>query len=60
MVVRITLYVNKTEIYKFKEKSKVIYNVTFTFCLGNALKYFEKDEQSQISLNVIVYDFSVD
>ena len=32
----------------------------FTFCLGNASKYFEKDEQSQISLNAIVYDFSVD
>ena len=29
-------------------------------CLGNVLKDFTNDEQSEISLNGTVYDFSVD
>ena len=30
------------------------------FCLGNVLKDFTNDEQSETSLNGTVYDFSVD
>ena len=30
------------------------------FCLGSIPKEFTEDEQSEISLNGIVYDFSVD
>ena len=42
------LYVNKTEIYKFK------------FWFGSVSKGFTKDEQSETSLNVTVYDFLVE
>ena len=41
------LYVNKTEIYKFN------------FWFGSVSKSFTKDEQSETSLNVTVYDFLV-
>ena len=51
------LYVNKTEIYKFKAKDNISW---YTFCLGSVSKDFTKDEQSEISLNGTVFDFSVD
>ena len=51
------LYVNKTQIYKFKAK----YNIRwYRFCWGSESKDFTKDKQSEISLNGTVYDFSVD
>ena len=51
------LYVQKTEIYKFKAKDNIsLYN----FCLESISQDFIKDEQSEISLNGTVYDFSVD
>ena len=51
------LYINKTEIYKFKAKDNVSWN---NFCLGSVSRDFTKDEQSKISLNGAVSDFLVD
>ena len=51
------LYVNKTQIYKFKAK----YNIRwYRFCWGSESKDFTKDEQSEISFNGTVHNFSVD
>ena len=51
------LYVNKTEIYKFKVKDIVSW---YNFCLGCVSKDFTKDEHCEISLCSTVYNFSVD
>ena len=51
------LYVNETEIYKFKAEDNISW---YNFCLGSVSQNFTKDEQSEISLNGTVYDFSVD
>ena len=51
------LYINKTEIYKFKSKNNISW---YNFCLGNVSKDFTKDKQSEIFLNGNVYHFSVD
>ena len=51
------LYVNKTEIWKFKAKENISW---YKFCLGSMSKDFTKDEQSEISLNSSLYNFSVD
>ena len=51
------MYVNKTEIYKFKAKDNIGWH---NFCLGSISKDFTKDEQCKISLNGTLYDFSVD
>ena len=51
------LYLNKTEVYKFKTKDNINW---YDFCLGSVSKDYTKDEQSEISLNGAVYDFSVD
>ena len=51
------LYVNKTEIYKFKAKDNISW---YNFCLESVSKDFTKDQQSEVSLNGIVYDFWVD
>ena len=50
-------YVNKTETFKFKAKDNISWD---NFGLGSASKDFTKGEQSEISLNGTVYDFSVD
>ena len=50
------LIVNKTEICKFKAKDNISW---YTFCLGSVSKDFAKDEQSEISFNGTVFDFSV-
>ena len=42
---------------RFKAKDNIRW---YNFCLGNASQDFTKDEQSEISLNGTVYDFSVD
>ena len=52
------MYVNKTEIYKFKANDNIISR--YNFCLGSVSKDFTKDAQSEISLNCTVNDFSVD
>ena len=51
------MYVNKTEICKFKTKDNIRW---YDFCLGSISKDFTKNEQSEISLNGTVYDFLVD
>ena len=50
------LYVNKSEIYKFKVHDNIR---RYQFCLGNISKDFTKDEKSEVSLNGTVHDFSV-
>ena len=50
------LYVNKTEICKFKANDNIsVYNIY----LGSVSKYFTNDEQCEMSLNSTVYGFSV-
>ena len=51
------LYVNKTEIFKIKAKESICW---CNCILGSVSKDFTKDEQSEISVNGTVYDFSVD
>ena len=53
----IYLYVNKTEICKFKTHDKIPW---YEFCSGSASKDFTNDEMKGISLNGTIYDFSVD
>ena len=48
---------SKTEIYKFKVKDDISW---YNFSLESVLKDFAEDEQSEISLNSTVYDFSGD
>ena len=48
------LYVNKTDICKFKAKDSI---TCYNFCLGSVSKGFTKDEQNEIFLNSTVYDF---
>ena len=50
------MYINKTEIYKFKVKD----NISWYNFFRKPIKRFYKNEQSKISLNSTVYDFSVD
>ena len=52
------LYVNGTEIYKFKAKNSEI--VLYELCLGNISKDFSGDNMKRTRLNGYVYDFSVD
>ena len=51
------MYVSKPEIYQFKLKDNISW---YNFCLGIVSQGFAKDEQSEISLNGTVYDFSAD
>ena len=52
------LFVNGTEIYKFKAKDSKI--VATPLCLGNISKYWQVDNMKKTGLNGYVYDFSVD
>ena len=52
------LFVNGTEIYKFKTKDSEI--VVTPLCLGNISKDFSVDNMKKTGLNGYVYDFSVD
>ena len=53
------LFVNGTEIYKFKAKDSEI--VASPLCLGNISKTFSVDNmKKKTGLNGYVYDFSVD
>ena len=52
------LFVNSTEIIKFKEKDPEI--VVTPLCLGNISKDFSAGNMKKTGLNGYVYDFSVD
>ena len=52
------LFVNGTEIYKFKAKDSEI--VTTPSCLGNISKYWSVDNMKKTGFHGYVYDFSVD
>ena len=52
------LFVNGTEIYKFKAKDSKI--VATPLCLGNISKDFSVDNMRKTGLNGYSYDFSVD
>ena len=52
------LFVNGTEIYKFKAKDSEI--GTTSLCIGNISKDFSVDNMKKTGLNEYVYDFSVD
>ena len=52
------LFVNGTEIYKFKAKDSEI--VATPLCLGNISKDWSVDNMKKTGLNGHVYDFSVD
>ena len=52
------LFVNGTEIYKFKAKDSEI--VATPLCLGNISKDWSVDNTKRTGLNGYVYDFSVD
>ena len=51
------LYINKTEIHKFKDHDNIHWH---EFYLGIVSKDFIKDEQSEISSYSTIYGFSVD
>ena len=52
------LFVNGTEIHKFKVKDSEI--VATTLYLGNISKYWPVDDMKMTGLNSYVYDFIVD
>ena len=52
------LFVNGTEIYKFKAKDSEI--VATPLCLGNISKDWSVDNMKKTGFNSYVYDFSVD
>ena len=52
------LFVNSTEIYKFKAKDSEI--VASPLCLGNISKDWSVDNMKKTGFNGYVYDFSVD
>ena len=52
------LFVNGTEIYKFKTKDSAI--VVSPLCLGNISKDWSIDNMKKIEFNGCVYNFSVD
>ena len=52
------LFVNGTEIYKFKAKDSEI--VANPLCLGNISKDWSADNMKKTGFNGYVYDFSVD
>ena len=52
------MFVNGTEIYKFKAKGSEI--VATPLCLGNISKDWSTENMKQTGFNGYVYDFSVD
>ena len=52
------LFVNGTEIYKFKAEDSEI--VATPLCLGNISKNWSADNMKKTGFNGYVYDFSVD
>ena len=56
--VNIYLFVNGTDIYKFKAKDSEI--VANPLCLGNISKDWSADNMKKTGFNGYVFDFSVD
>ena len=52
------MFVNRTEIYKFKAKDSAI--VASPLCLGNISKDWSVDNMNKPEFNGCAYDFSVD
>ena len=52
------LFLNGTEIYKFKAKDSEI--VVSPLCLGNIYKDWSTDNMKKIGFNGYIYDFIVD
>ena len=52
------LFVNVTEIYKFKAKHSEI--LAYPLCLGKVSKDWPVDNMEEIGLSGYIYDFSVD
>ena len=52
------LFINATEIYKFKAKDSEI--VATPLCLGNILKDWSVNNMNKTGFNGYVYDFSAD
>ena len=52
------MFVNGTEIYKFKEKDSEI--VATPSCLGNISKDWSVNNMKKTGFNGYIYDFSVD
>ena len=52
------LFVNGTEIYKFKAKDSEIN--AYSLCLGNISKHWSHDNMKKTGLKGCVYDFSTD
>ena len=52
------LFVNGTEIYKFKGKDSEI--LAYSLCLGNISKDWSHDDMKKTRFNGYIYDFSTD
>ena len=52
------MFINGTEIYKFKAKDSEI--VVTPLCLGNISKDWSMDNMKRTGFNGYVYDFSID
>ena len=52
------LFVNGTQIYKFKAKDSEI--LAYSLCLGNISKDWSQDNMKKTGLKGYVYDFSTD
>ena len=52
------LFVNGTEIYRFKAKDSEI--VASPLCLGNISKYWSTDNMKKTGFNGYIQDFSID
>ena len=52
------LFVNGTEIYKFKAKDSEI--LAYSLCLGNISKDWSVDNMKKTGFNGYVYDYSID
>ena len=57
-VIKSYLFVNGTEIYKFKGKDSEI--KTYSLCLGNISKGWSNDNMKKTGFNGYIYDFSTD
>ena len=53
------LFINRKEIFKFKTDTKNV-NFPTQFCFESISNGFSATESTELSLNEIVYDFSVD
>ena len=54
------LFVNGTEIIKFKTKDPEIRSYSYSLCLGNILKDWSEDNMKKTELRAYIYDFNTD